>query len=82
MTRALLAALLAAVALPASAETFAIAGGTVALGDGSQPIPNGVVVVRDMRSRTAVEQILGRVLRMPQATRKQQSELNHACAVK
>src|SRR5438309_1184075 len=49
MTRALLAALLAAVAAPASAETFAISGGTVALGDGSQPIPNGVVVVRDGR---------------------------------
>ena len=43
------AALLAAVAAPASAETFAISGGTVALGDGSQPIPNGVVVVRDGR---------------------------------
>jgi imidazolonepropionase-like amidohydrolase len=33
----------------ASAETFAITGGTVALGDGSQPIPNGVVVIRDGR---------------------------------
>jgi imidazolonepropionase-like amidohydrolase len=33
----------------ASAETFAVTGGTVALGDGSQPIPNGVVVVRDGR---------------------------------
>src|SRR4051812_50213080 len=49
MTRALLAALLAAVAVPAAAETFAITGGTVALGDGSQPIPNGMVVVRDGR---------------------------------
>src|SRR3954449_11362288 len=49
MTRAVLAALLAAVAVPAAAETFAITGGTVALGDGSQPIPNGVVVVRDGR---------------------------------
>jgi len=44
--------ILAAVALlatPAFAETIAITGGTVAIGDGSQPIPNGVVVVRDGR---------------------------------
>ncbi len=37
--------------------------------------------VRDMRSRGAVEQILGRVLRMPRATRKQHEELNHAYAI-
>ena len=37
--------------------------------------------VRDVRSRTAVEQILGRVLRMPRATRKQQDALNHAYAI-
>ena len=43
------AALLVAVAFPASAQTFAIVGGMVALGDGTQPIPNGVVVVRDGR---------------------------------
>ena len=36
-------------AAPVSAQTFAIVGGTVALGDGSQPIPNGMVVVRDGR---------------------------------
>jgi len=41
--------LLAAVAIPAGAQTFAIRGGTVALGDGSEPIPNGTVVVRDGR---------------------------------
>src|SRR4029079_15021946 len=34
---------------PAAAQTFAISGGTVALGDGSQPIPNGMVIVRDGR---------------------------------
>src|SRR4051812_31824895 len=28
---------------------FAITGGTVAIGDGSQPIPNGIVVIRDGR---------------------------------
>jgi imidazolonepropionase-like amidohydrolase len=44
-----LAALLLAAAAPAGAQSFAITGGTVALGDGSQPIPNGVVVVRDGR---------------------------------
>src|SRR5438270_13525281 len=49
MSRAFLAVLLAAAAVPAAAESFAISGGTVALGDGSQPIPNGVVVVRDGR---------------------------------
>src|SRR5439155_6476724 len=36
-------------ATPAAAQTFAITGGTVALGDGSQPIPNGMVVVRNGR---------------------------------
>jgi imidazolonepropionase-like amidohydrolase len=43
---------LAALALlnaPAFAETLAITGGTVAIGDGSQPIPNGIVVIRDGR---------------------------------
>ena len=44
-----IAALLLAAAAPAGAQTFAITGGTVALGDGSQPIPNGMVVVRDGR---------------------------------
>jgi imidazolonepropionase-like amidohydrolase len=44
-----LALLLLAGAAPAGAQTFAISGGTVALGDGSQPIPNGMVVVRDGR---------------------------------
>jgi imidazolonepropionase-like amidohydrolase len=36
-------------ATAASAQTFAIVGGTVALGDGSQPIPNGMVIVRNGR---------------------------------
>ena len=36
-------------AAPAGAQTFAIVGGTVALGDGSEPIENGMVVVRDGR---------------------------------
>lgn len=43
------ALLFAAAAVPASAQTFAIVGGTVALGDGSQPIQSGMVVVRDGR---------------------------------
>ncbi len=34
---------------PLCAQTFAIVGGTVALGDGSEPIPNGTVIVRDGR---------------------------------
>lgn len=36
--------------------------------------------VTEMGSQTAVEQILGRVLRMPKATRKQNGDLNHAYA--
>lgn len=44
-----LAALLLAAAAPAGAQSFAITGGTVALGDGSQPIQGGTVVVRDGR---------------------------------
>jgi len=49
MIRAIVSALLVAAAAPVAAQTFAITGGTVALGDGSQPIQNGVVVVRDGR---------------------------------
>ena len=47
MMRRAVAALLLAAAVPAGAQTFAISGGTVALGDGSAPIQNGMVVVRD-----------------------------------
>jgi len=47
--RRIVAALLLAAAAPASAQTFTIVNGTVALGDGSQPIPNGTVVIRDGR---------------------------------
>jgi type III restriction enzyme len=36
--------------------------------------------VRDIGSRTAVEQVLGRVLRMPEAKRRQRKELNNAYA--
>lgn len=49
MIRGLIAALLVAAAAPVTAQTFAISGATVALGDGSQPIPNGMVIVRDGR---------------------------------
>jgi imidazolonepropionase-like amidohydrolase len=42
-------ALLLAASAPAAAQTLVITGATVALGDGSQPIPNGQVVVRDGR---------------------------------
>ncbi|MEM8696930.1 MAG: amidohydrolase family protein [Pseudomonadota bacterium] len=36
-------------AVPASAQTLAITGGTVVVGDGSDPIPGGTVVVRNGR---------------------------------
>src|SRR4051794_41394589 len=49
MIRRLAGALLIGAATPLAAQTFVITGGTVALGDGSQPIPNGQVVVRDGR---------------------------------
>jgi imidazolonepropionase-like amidohydrolase len=44
-----LAMLLIAAASPVAAETIAITGGTVALGDGSEPIHNGMIVIRDGR---------------------------------
>ena len=47
--RAALLAGLALLATPAFAQTIAITGGTVALGDGSEPIPGGTVVIRDGR---------------------------------
>lgn len=49
MKRALLGAAALLLAMPAGAQTIAITGGTVAIGDGSQPIPNGTVVIRDGR---------------------------------
>ena len=47
MIRSAFAALLLATAAPVAAQTVAITGGTVALGDGSEPIPGGTVVIRD-----------------------------------
>jgi imidazolonepropionase-like amidohydrolase len=47
--RSLVAAILATVAVPATAQTVAITGGMVALGDGSDPIQNGTVVLRNGR---------------------------------
>jgi imidazolonepropionase-like amidohydrolase len=49
MIRSALAALLIAAAAPVAAQTVVITGGTVALGDGSEPIPGGTVVMRDGR---------------------------------
>jgi len=49
MMRRVLAALLIAAAAPVGAQTFAIVGGTVAKGDGSEPIPGGTVVIRNGR---------------------------------
>ncbi|BAV64378.1 amidohydrolase 3 [Sphingobium cloacae] len=39
------AGLLSGLSLPAFAQTVAITGATVAIGDGSEPIPNGTVVI-------------------------------------
>jgi imidazolonepropionase-like amidohydrolase len=41
------AAMIAAASSPASAETIAITGGNVVIGDGSAPIEGGTVVIRD-----------------------------------
>ena len=49
MIRSFMAALLFASAAPAAAQTIAITGGTVALGDGSDPITGGTVVIRNGR---------------------------------
>ena len=49
MIRALIAVMLTAAAVPLVAQTVAITGGTVALGDGSEPIPAGIVVIRNGR---------------------------------
>ena len=45
------------VAMPASAETVALVGGTVAIGDGSAPIPGGTVLFRDGRIVAAGAQV-------------------------
>jgi imidazolonepropionase-like amidohydrolase len=47
--RHLLLACSALIATPASAQTIAITGGTVAVGDGSVPIENATVIIRDGR---------------------------------
>ena len=49
MIRSAIASLLLALASPVAAQTIAITGGTVALGDGSEPIPAGTVVIRNGR---------------------------------
>lgn len=49
MIRSFVAAALLCTAAQAAAQAIAITGGTVALGDGSAPIPNGTVVIRDGR---------------------------------
>jgi imidazolonepropionase-like amidohydrolase len=51
--RFLVAALLAGAAAPVAAQTIAITGGTVALGDGSEPIPGGTVIIRNGRIAAA-----------------------------
>jgi imidazolonepropionase-like amidohydrolase len=45
----LLAGIAALAAAPAAAQTLAITGGRVVIGDGSEPIDNGTVVIRDGR---------------------------------
>jgi imidazolonepropionase-like amidohydrolase len=51
--RFVIASLLLATAAPLAAQTIAITGGTVALGDGSEPIPGGTVVIRNGRITAA-----------------------------
>jgi imidazolonepropionase-like amidohydrolase len=47
MIRSAITAVILVAAAPLAAQTIAITGGTVALGDGSEPIPGGTVVMRD-----------------------------------
>ncbi len=49
MIRSALTAMLLAAAAPLGAQTIAITGGTVALGDGSEPIQGATVVIRNGR---------------------------------
>jgi imidazolonepropionase-like amidohydrolase len=49
MIRRVVAAMLLVSAAPAGAQTIAITGGTVALGDGSEPISGGTVIIRNGR---------------------------------
>ncbi|WP_404711700.1 amidohydrolase family protein [Sphingomonas sp. MMS24-J13] len=51
--RVLLLALTALAPVPAAAETIAFTNGMVAIGDGSQPIPNGTVVIANGRVTAA-----------------------------
>jgi len=44
------------------------------------PFAYVLCTVAELGSRTAVEQILGRIMRLPQAKRKHQDDLNHAYA--
>ena len=56
--KSLLLSLATLIALPIGAQTTAIVGGTLAIGDGSPPLPNGTVLFRDGRiiaAGTAVE---------------------------
>ena len=57
MIRSLVLALLVGTAAPASAQTVAIIRGTVALGDGSEPIQSGTVIIRNGRVAAAGYQI-------------------------
>ncbi|QNM83423.1 amidohydrolase family protein [Sphingomonas sabuli] len=57
MRAALAAALLLLAGSPAAAQTLAIVNGTVALGDGSEPIPGGTVIIRDGRIVAAGRQV-------------------------
>ena len=45
----MLAGIAALASVPAAAQTIAITGGRVVIGDGSEPIDNGIVVIRDGR---------------------------------
>ena len=64
MIRPLIAALLAAAAVPAAAQTIAITGGTVALGDGSEPIPGGVVIPDPVKKGAeGIGKVLRRIFR-------------------
>jgi imidazolonepropionase-like amidohydrolase len=56
--RSLIAALLLAASSPALAQTFAITGGTVALGDGSEPIPGGIVLISNGKVVAAGQNVI------------------------
>ena len=69
----ILLACAALIAAPVSAETVAITGGRVVIGDGSAPIDNGTVLVTDGRIVAASQRQSGHRRKAPRHSKFEQS---------